>query len=592
MTERIRTMSTSKNDPELLYQKIVEEYGNGQSIASTAKKLHTTQVRVQRVLITEGLWSSKRTRQVATLRDQGMTVSEIAVMLGIDEKTVQTYLPYSRGQYGGKTTDDSTRSRDYRERMKKAAENMHTSAGEDGEMRYDKADQLNEIYITDEIDPESKMTFIDYQYSGEPYWDEDSIYRLHIEIVDPGRYGKGDGLDLDDKEREDLFRMGKAANGFSRDVLVSGAMTLHAMHYMIQKLFGWQNCHLHRFSLSDDDFEQITESKVKGWADLCGSLLRFPDGDFYDACWDDDYQEGISVKSWYRRKYNGGYSTRAVGDNWLYNRRQIEEFRKDCRENERFRDESTGGPITEDTLLKDVNIYFEEPYNTLMESLTVGDIFVSWTNSMWSGRDGRHLDRWKKGQREGLERMEKAVRETLNDEDLNAADNIFDELKRWRESRSILDRYMYTDRSEIRRQTGEDPETAEAYHDNMIRSYETSLLMLGCKVPNEPYFRGIYYNYDFGDEWCIRITCEDIFTDIQEITYGPDERLKEIINKNKPLCIAADGMNLVDDCGGIYGFLRMLRTINGSDREEAREMKEWARSLGWTGRIYKPENML
>lgn len=34
----------------------------------------------------------------------------------------------------------------------------------------------------------------------------------------------------------------------------------------------------------------------------------------------------------------------------------------------------------------------------------------------------------------------------------------------------------------------------------------------------------------------------------------------------------------------------MLRTINGKDKDEAREMKEWARSLGWTGRIYKPEN--
>jgi hypothetical protein len=51
-------------------------------------------------------------------------------------------------------------------------------------------------------------------------------------------------------------------------------------------------------------------------------------------------------------------------------------------------------------------------------------------------------------------------------------------------------------------------------------------------------------------------------------------------------------MNVVDDCGGIYGFLRMLRTINGKDKDEARNMKEWARSLGWTGRMYKPENML
>ncbi len=27
-------------------------------------------------------------------------------------------------------------------------------------------------------------------------------------------------------------------------------------------------------------------------------------------------------------------------------------------------------------------------------------------------------------------------------------------------------------------------------------------------------------------------------------------------------------------------------------KDEARDMKEWTRSLGWTGRIYKQENML
>ena len=81
---------TDCKDPEILYQQIIEEYEKDQSIASIAKKLHTTQVRVQRVLITEGLWTSRRTKQVAELRDLGLTVPEIADELGIDEKTVQT----------------------------------------------------------------------------------------------------------------------------------------------------------------------------------------------------------------------------------------------------------------------------------------------------------------------------------------------------------------------------------------------------------------------------------------------------------------------------------------------------------------------
>ena len=581
---------TDTKDPDILYQQIIEEFEKNQSIAAIAKKLHTTQVRVQRVLITEGLWTSRRTEQVAELRDMDMNVPEIAESLGIDEKTVQTYLPYSRGQYGGNTTDDSARSRDYRDRMKTAAENMHTSSEEDGEMI--QREYWDDLLAGDDVDPELKMTYVDDKYSEEPYWDPDSVYKLHLELVSPPYYCEENELDLDEDERAELFRMGKATDGFSRDVLVSGAMTLHAMHYMIQKLFGWQNSHLHKFALTDEDFDIITEGKVKGWTDLCGSLLRFPDGDFYDACWDDDYKEGVSVKSWYRRKYNGGYSTKAVGDNWLYNRQQVMEFKADCMEDDRFKDESTGGSIKDDTLLKNVGIYFEAPYNSLMESLTAGDLFI--TGKSWIGSGGRRvpLVKWKERQAKSLDRMTKAVSDNLTDADLEAAANIFSELKRWRESQSHLEHYMYTDMSVIREQTGEDPAKVAVYHDNLIRSYEMSLMGLQVKVANEPFFRTIYYNYDYGDDWWVKITCEEIYSSIHDIPYTPDERLEEIVYKNKPLCIAADGMNLVDDCGGIYGFLRMLRTINGNDKDEAREMKEWARSLGWTGRIYKPENML
>ena len=51
-------------------------------------------------------------------------------------------------------------------------------------------------------------------------------------------------------------------------------------------------------------------------------------------------------------------------------------------------------------------------------------------------------------------------------------------------------------------------------------------------------------------------------------------------------------MSLVEDPGGIHGFYEMLKTINGNDPEEKESMKQWAKGLGWTGRISKPENML
>ncbi len=68
--------------------------------------------------------------------------------------------------------------------------------------------------------------------------------------------------------------------------------------------------------------------------------------------------------------------------------------------------------------------------------------------------------------------------------------------------------------------------------------------------------------------------------------------LSEVSENGRPACVDADGLNLVDDCGGMYGYLDMLRTIHGDDPLEVKEMKDWARGLGWTGRKSKPENML
>ena len=49
---------------------------------------------------------------------------------------------------------------------------------------------------------------------------------------------------------------------------------------------------------------------------------------------------------------------------------------------------------------------------------------------------------------------------------------------------------------------------------------------------------------------------------------------------------------LVDAVGGVGGFCEFLETINGDNPEEKKSYKTWARSLGWTGRMPKPENML
>lgn len=50
--------------------------------------------------------------------------------------------------------------------------------------------------------------------------------------------------------------------------------------------------------------------------------------------------------------------------------------------------------------------------------------------------------------------------------------------------------------------------------------------------------------------------------------------LAEVDGKGKPVCLLSDGLNLVDNCGGIYGYLDMLRTINGGGQRRSGQHEE------------------
>ncbi len=73
------------------------------------------------------------------------------------------------------------------------------------------------------------------------------------------------------------------------------------------------------------------------------------------------------------------------------------------------------------------------------------------------------------------------------------------------------------------------------------------------------------------------------------------DKLQTAYLKATPVCVYADGLDVMDDVGGLYGYERFLQTINSNrseDEEEKEDMLVWARSMGWTGRMKKPEMML
>ena len=106
----------------------------------------------------------------------------------------------------------------------------------------------------------------------------------------------------------------------------------------------------------------------------------------------------------------------------------------------------------------------------------------------------------------------------------------------------------------------------------------------------------ILYNYDFGDNWHVRITASENCADLVEsgrITQAELDRANVKCREvYRPVLIARDGDMLVDDVGGIHGFADFLQTINPElkdmepeEKEKAKQEKkeylEWAKGLGW-----------
>lgn len=124
-----------------------------------------------------------------------------------------------------------------------------------------------------------------------PYEPREMI-RLHLEL----------DADFTDYEKEVMHKYGlMEGETISRDILVSDDLPLYALHYVIQRAFGWQNSHLHRFYLDNEKVESLTES-VEQWKHQVGVIYRFPLMDESAEFWCDDYERG-SFKNWLRKKY-------------------------------------------------------------------------------------------------------------------------------------------------------------------------------------------------------------------------------------------------------------------------------------------------
>lgn len=508
-----------------LYDRIIESYKQTDSIKKTAEELGASIIKVRRVLITEGLWSSPTSRKIMDLWEQGLSTKEIAEQLHYTEKNVQAFLPYTKGDYGRvNKSNDSIRSKEYRERNQQAAEKQVGSGADASKdfIRNETLDGLNSSH-----------------YGSRPV-----ALRLHLEL-------NTDHCSTND--REILHRYGKMQHALSRDIIVPADMTLHALHYAIQKVFGWQNEHLHHYEFPEDVFTALTQNSVAKWCSLAGIYFRFPDEELDDLFWDDDYEPNMSVKSWFRRKYGGPYFYGGVGDYYYENQANVQLLKKELPSfevrpsfHEFMRSEGKQTAMKhkivalEDATLEEFrnSIYLGGEFTHLLERLTLMDYLYLPNNDYF-------LD-------------------SLDEKIASLETGLAGGIRLWKSTLQNID----------------------GAYDTFCLLAELSTVRMQAKSDL------LHYFYDYGDGWEVTIRLTDAYY-AEDVDKPNNEALRTVLTSYIPICVEADGLPVLDDVGGIHGYLNFLLTIHhDEDEAERTATRNWARSMGWTGRVVKPKNML
>ena len=599
---------------EALYQDIIKTYLDKGTIEVVASCLHVSEVKVRKVLITEGLWSSPASARVKYYFEQGMTSEKIAEVLHTTVKAVQQYMPYTKGLYQGDHPSDNARySAEYRERIRIAKENV--------------LKKNREIYIQEGWEPMNQETELDSKpqesivYSAiaasslqlEDYpgqvclrslpegmvdWEKArctgiDVVRLHLElrrdsfhVLDPEDDGHQKETawesDYDKEETRVLKTYGRMQFGetISRDILVPSDMPLFALHYAIQRLFGWQNSHLHRFELPMKKFISVTGNRGENWMKLIGVLFQSPLMREEDHFWADDYEYG-SIKTWLKGKYSGPYMSLCHGEGLIQCTKDVSRLKKEY-------------PLFDVSYVEDGEKLSVSDIRRAKKGSKPGEIPLTETdqNDLWGGRIVRR----------------EIVR--LEDCDVMGLVMFFAESG----ANNLLERLTIDDVLALH---GKHPDDALADGNEIFDTFERFMDEDTKRDINEirkakidrPYIQPVtntptdvlYYYYDYGDNWRIRITGSYDACDLIEQGRVSQEQLDEAIAKvymtYRPVCIAADGVSLVDDAGGLWGYVQFLRALH--PREEAAywgkgsvpdngpyEDKQgsltWAKGLGWT----------
>ena len=329
------------------------------SVKETAETLGMSVVKVRRTLITAGLWRSQSSDMVCQLFDQGFSIDEIAERLSITKKAVEANAPYKQGSYSLLNRSASAERCDYYRKRKRSALSRQTH-------NTSPSDYFVKSKEVIPMSPPSNSLF--------------QTLHLHLELTNPN---------LSENHKEILQKYGKVERSISRDVLVPSSMTLHALHYLLQRAFGWQNSHLHHFELPEAVFDQLTGGTFKRWGELCGVFFRMPSEETQDYFWDDDYDGNNSFRTWLCKKYCGPYRYNGYREFYPECQLSLREFYEamptlkivdwfgERYGNHRHYEPDKIIPLSEATVDEvSRNVYLGDDLHALLERLTLKDLLL------------------------------------------------------------------------------------------------------------------------------------------------------------------------------------------------------------------------
>lgn len=85
--------------PTIDAAQVVEYYAHSKSVKATAKKFEISGCAARKILVSSGVVCTDRQNEILSHVDSGLSTAQIAEKLGITERAVKNFLPYTKGSY-------------------------------------------------------------------------------------------------------------------------------------------------------------------------------------------------------------------------------------------------------------------------------------------------------------------------------------------------------------------------------------------------------------------------------------------------------------------------------------------------------------